>query len=99
METRTTKSNITRQIKEDLIYYDSLLSHVNYRLKSLTPGFNCTIEQYNNLIEEKISLTLSINKVKLRSRGYTFVENNTVTYTYNNLIFILGGIYSQRIRA
>ena len=76
-----------------------LLRHVNDRLRLLTPGINCTFKQYSKFMDERIDLTLLINKVILNSRGETFFEEADTIYTINNVALKLGGIYKQRVRS
>lgn len=99
MKAQTVKNSEQRRASEEVIYLSLLLTHVKERLAELHPGINCTFEEYHRLIEEKISLTLSVNKAKLNSRGCTFVEETDTTYTFNNVVLKLGGTYRQRVRA
>ncbi len=94
----TRKSSLSAQ-NDEVIYLSLLLCHVKERLTFLTPGFDCTPEQYRILMDEKITLTLSVTKAILKSRGCTFVEEIDTTYSCNNTVLKLGGIYRKRLRA
>lgn len=99
MNKQKVKNSEQKRADEEVIYLSLLLSHVKERLATLSPGINCTFEAYHKLIEERINLTLVVNKAILNSRGSTFVEETDTTYTYNNVVLKLGGVYRQRIRA
>lgn len=85
--------------KEEILYLNLILSHINERLSILTPGINCTINQHKTLLDNRVDLTLRLKAAKLRSRGYTFVEENDTIYACGDIILKLVGIYEQKLRA
>lgn len=99
MKAVTTRKTNKVQQNEEVIYLSLLLSCVNERISALTPGVNCTFQEFRKLTDEKIELTLRVNKAILDLRGCTFVEENDSTYTCNNVVLKLGGTYRQRVRA
>lgn len=85
--------------QEEAIYLALIISHLNERLLHLTPGINCTFQEYSSLRREKIDLTLRLTAAKLMARGWTFVEETDSIYACHNIVLKLGGIYKQKFRA
>ena len=73
--------------------------HTNERLSQLKPGINCTTKYYRQLQLERIDLTLRVNNAKVRSKGYTIVQDENSLYVFNNIFIVLGDIYRDRVGA
>lgn len=98
MNIQPVRSREVRESKEQIIYLSLLLTHVKERLLALTPGINCSYQEYATLTKEKTGLTLAVNKAKLKLNEHTFVEEINTVYGYNSIILMLGGTFKQRFR-